>query len=55
MSDDSRLIKSKLPTKDHFYSKLKRKNISDDDYNFALKLLNSAKCETIKDYMKLYL
>ena len=44
-----------LSTKEHFYCKLKGEDISDDDYNFALKLFKFEKCKTIKDYMELYL
>ena len=55
ISSDSRLMESELPTKNHFYSNLRGEDISDDDYNFALKLFKSAKCNTIKDYMELYL
>ena len=40
---------------EHFYSELKRVNILIDDCNFALKLFKPAPCETIKDYVKLYL
>ena len=34
---------------------MESEDISDDEYIFELKLFKSAKCETIKDYMELYL
>ena len=36
--DDSRLMESKIHSKEHLYSELKGENISDDGYNFTFKL-----------------
>ena len=41
-SDDSRLMESKLPEKKN-YTELQKESISDDDFNFAWKLFNTAK------------
>ena len=45
--DDSRLMESKLPAKEYLYSELKGENISDDGYNFTLKLF---KLQNVKLY-----
>jgi len=44
-----------LPSKDEFYSKLNKKNISNDDYKLALKVWEKFKCQSFKDYHNLYL
>ena len=55
ISNDDRLLETKLPEQHHFYSELKGEHISDEEYQFALNLFKTAKCKTINDYMKLYL
>ena len=49
------LNNTELPPKEAFYSKLKQSSISDKEYKQALDCWNNTGCETIKDYMMLYL
>ena len=44
-----------LPPKEAFFSKLKQSGITDREYKQALDCWNDTGCETIKDYMMLYL
>ena len=44
-----------LPPKEAFYSKLKQSDITDKEYKQAIDCWKDTKCETIKDYMMLYL
>ncbi|XP_052855203.1 uncharacterized protein LOC128263964 [Drosophila gunungcola] len=46
---------TQLPSIDRFYNSLSDEKCSIDDYNFALKVWESFNCQTIKDYLKLYL
>ena len=46
---------TELPPKEAFYSKLKQSSISDKEYKQALDCWNNTGCETIKNYMMLYL
>ena len=50
-----KLSETQLPPKDQFYSKLNDEDISDDDYQHALNVWNTFKCQTIRDYHDLYL
>ena len=43
-----------LPSKDSFYSKLKDEEISDEDYERAHQVFQTMKCDTLLDYMELY-
>jgi hypothetical protein len=45
----------KLPTIEHFYSKLNEENIKADDYERACEVWNKAECETFYDYLSIYL
>ena len=49
------LKETKLPPKEAFYSKLLNEEISDEDYQHALKVWNTFNCQTIQDYHDLYL
>ena len=49
------LHETELPPKEAFYSKLKQSGITDKKYNQAIDYWNNTGCETIKDYMMLYL
>ena len=46
---------TELPPKEAFYSKLKQSGITDKEYKQAIDCWNNTGCETIKDYMMLYL
>ena len=54
-SSIEKLSETQLPLKDQFYSKLNDEDITDEDYQHALKVWNIFKCQTIKDYHDLYL
>ena len=45
----------KIPSKEDFYSKLYDEEISDEDYQHALKVWNTFNCQTLQDYHDLYL
>jgi hypothetical protein len=44
-----------LPSKEEFYSKLHKKGITDEQYNYAQKVWHATKCKTFKDYHDVYL
>ena len=50
-----KLHETKLPPKKAFYSKLKQSDTTDKEYKQAIDCWKDTKCETIKDYMMLYL
>ena len=50
-----KLNEKTLPSKDDFYSTLTESSVSDEEYKFALEVYKMAKCESINDYMSLYL
>ena len=50
-----KLHETTLPPKEAFYSKLKQSGITDKEYKQAIYCWKDTKCETIKDYMMLYL
>ena len=49
------LQETKLPSKDLFYSKLYDENISDEDYQHALKVWDTFNCKTLKDYLMIFI
>ena len=55
VSSTEKLSETQLPPKDQFYSKLNDEDITDEDYQHALNVWNTFKCQTIKDYHDLYL
>ena len=55
VSSLEKLSETQLPPKDSFYSKLNDEEISDDDYQHAIKVWNTFECKTIRDYHNLYL
>ena len=55
VSSIEKLSETQLPPKEQFYSKLNDEDISDDDYQHALNVWNTFKCQTIRDYHDLYL
>ena len=50
-----KLHETKLPPKEAFYSKLKQSGITDKEYKQAIDCWKDTECETIEDYMVLYL
>ena len=55
VSSLDKLSETQLPPKDEFYSYLNDEDISDEDYQHAIKVWNKFGCKTIKDYHDLYL
>ena len=55
VSSIDKLSETQLPPKDEFYSKLNDEDISDEDYQHAIKVWNTFGFKTIKDYHDLYL
>ena len=55
VSSLDKLSETQLPPKDEFYSKINDEDISDEDYQHAIKVWNTFGCKTIKDYHDLYL
>ena len=51
----NKLKQTKLPSKEDFYSKLYDQEISDEDYQHALKVWVTFNCQTLQDYHDLYL
>ena len=51
----NKLKETKLPSKEAFYSKLLDQEISDEDYQHAIKVWNTFNCQTLQDYHDLYL
>ena len=49
------LKETKLPSKEAFYSKLYDEEISEEDYQHAINVWNTFKCQTLQDYQDLYL
>ena len=55
VSSVDKLSEKQLPPKQGFYSKLYDEDISDKDYQHAIKVWNTFGCKTIRDYHDLYL
>ena len=55
VSSLDKLSETQLPPKEEFYSKLNDEDVSDEDYQHAIKVWNTSGCKTIKDYHDLYL
>ena len=54
VSSLDKLSESQLPPKEEFYSHLNDEDISDEDYQHAIKVWNIFRCKTIRDYHNLY-
>ena len=55
VSSLDKLSETQLPPKEEFYSQLYDEDISDEDYQHAIKVWNTFECKTIRDYHNLYL
>ena len=55
VSSLDKLLETQLPPKEEFYSKLNDEDITDEDYQHAIKVWNAFGCKTIRDYHDLYL
>ena len=55
VSSLEKLDRQYLPPKEEFYSKLNDEDISDEDYQHALKVWVTFECKTLRDYHNLYL
>ena len=55
VSSLDKLSETQLPRKEEFYSKLNDEDITDDDYQHAIRVWNTFKCQSIRDYHNLYL
>ena len=55
VSSIEKLSETQLPPKEGFYSNLNDEEISDEDYQHAIKVWNTFGCKTIRDYHDLYL
>ncbi|XP_073236533.1 uncharacterized protein [Porites lutea] len=53
--DHCHFTETQLPPKEEFYSQLYDEDISDDDYQHAIRVWNTFECKTIRDYHNLYL
>ena len=47
----NKLKETKRPSKEAFYSKLYDEEISDEDYQHAIKVWNTFNCQTLQDYL----
>ena len=52
---DFKKFKEQLPSKEHFYSSLTGKKITNKEYDHVLKVWNKFEMKTMKDYHNLYL
>ncbi|XP_050308625.1 uncharacterized protein LOC126745018 [Anthonomus grandis grandis] len=50
-----KLKENSLPSIDAFYSKLKKSNVTQTDYNFAVKIWESFQIQNLQEYLELYL
>ena len=55
ISSFEKLSETKLPPKEAFYSRLYDEDITDEDYQHAINVWNTFKCQTLRDYHNLYL
>ncbi|VDI80336.1 Hypothetical predicted protein [Mytilus galloprovincialis] len=55
MDSPEKLMATKLPFKEDFYSKLTGEDIDDDDYEYAKKIWKTFECKTMRDFHNLYL
>ena len=55
VSSFDKLSEKQLPPKEEFYSKLNDEDITDDDYQHAIRVWNTFGCKTMRDYHDLYL
>ena len=49
------LLDKELPTIDKFYSSLKLRNISKEEYDKTIDIYKKLKCKNVKDYLEIYM
>ena len=54
LTSKSVLKETKLLPQEKVYSKLKQSDITDEEYNHALKVFQKAECKNMQDYLELY-
>ena len=54
LSSTQKLSEESLPDKEDFYDDLREKDITDSDYNHALKVFEKFECTDLKSYLNLY-
>ena len=52
---ETNIYDEKLPPIENFYSSLKLKNISKEEYDETLRIYKELKCKNIKDYLEIYM
>ena len=55
VSSLDKLSETQIPPKEEFYSQLNDEDISEEDYQHAIKVWNTFECKSIRDYHNLYL
>ena len=55
VSNLKKFLETQLPPREEFYSKLNEEDITEKDYEHAIKVWEEFKCQTIRDYHDLYL
>lgn len=55
LDDYDKLYQREMPRIEHFYNSLRNEPLSEDDYRHFVEVWNSFECETMQDYMELYL
>ena len=55
MDSFERFDETSLPPREAFYNTITESDISEEDYEYALKVWNVFKCETLRDFHTLYM
>ena len=55
LDSKDRLLEKELPSKEQFYGTLNDSSISDDDYMHAQNVWSAFNCQSLGDYVKLYM
>ena len=55
MDTFDRLDETRLPLREAFFNTLTESDLSEEDYEYALKIWNVFKCKTMRDFHTLYM